>query len=144
MTLTEELRDIFTVDDKYYLAHCISSDCQMGKGIAIKFEEKFRLKNQLLKLNSIERIHPTCIRIDRVFNLITKEKYYGKPTYDTIRYAIKRMVNIAVRNEIKYIAMPKIGCGLDKLNWPKVKSIIEEEFKSTDINILICKVRDRQ
>lgn len=37
-----------------------------------------------------------------------------------------------------YIAMPKIGCGLDKLEWSKVKAIIEEVFAGTDIEILIC------
>ncbi len=34
--------------------------------------------------------------------------------------------------------MPKIGCGLDGLNWDIVRSIIKEVFKDTDIEILIC------
>lgn len=36
------------------------------------------------------------------------------------------------------IAKPKIGCGLDKLEWSKVKAIIEEVFADTDIEILVC------
>ena len=31
MILKEEKRNLFEVDDKYYLAHCISSDCKMGQ-----------------------------------------------------------------------------------------------------------------
>lgn len=34
--------------------------------------------------------------------------------------------------------MPKIGCGLDKLEWDKVEEIIKETFKDCDIDILVC------
>lgn len=36
------------------------------------------------------------------------------------------------------LAMPRIGCGLDKLEWSKVKAIIEEVFADTDVEILVC------
>ena len=44
-----------------------------------------------------------------------------------------------MKNGINKIAMPMIGCGLDKLNWDKVSQIIKETFKDTDIEILVCK-----
>lgn len=31
--------------------------------------------------------------------------------------------------------MPRIGCGLDKLEWNKVKEMIKEIFEDTDIVI---------
>jgi hypothetical protein len=34
--------------------------------------------------------------------------------------------------------MPKIGYGLDRLQWGKTKEIIQEVFKDTDIEILVC------
>lgn len=34
--------------------------------------------------------------------------------------------------------MPRIGCELDKLNWDKVKEIIQEVFVDTDVEILVC------
>lgn len=37
--------------------------------------------------------------------------------------------------DVKYLAMPKIGCGLDRLQWSKVREIIKEEFKDLDIEI---------
>lgn len=37
--------------------------------------------------------------------------------------------------EIKYLGLPKIGCGLDRLQWGKVREIIKEEFKNLDIEI---------
>ena len=39
--------------------------------------------------------------------------------------------------EIKYLGLPKIGCGLDRLQWGKVREIIKEEFKDLDIEIEI-------
>lgn len=45
------------------------------------------------------------------------------------------MVEQCERHEIKYLAMPKIGCGLDRLQWGKVREIIQDKFKDLDIEI---------
>ena len=47
--LLEEIRDLFTVPEDYYLAHCISADFGMGKGIVVEFNKRFNLKNKLVK-----------------------------------------------------------------------------------------------
>ena len=36
------------------------------------------------------------------------------------------------------IAIPKLGCGLDKLEWDKVKKLIENIFSDIDIKIIVC------
>jgi O-acetyl-ADP-ribose deacetylase (regulator of RNase III) len=46
---------------------------------------------------------------------------------------------IATQSGITKIAMPIIGCGLDRLQWDRVSEIIKEVFKNTDIEILVCK-----
>ena len=38
------------------------------------------------------------------------------------------------------LAMPVIGCGLDKLEWSRVSEIIKLVFEKTDIDILVCKL----
>ena len=48
------------------------------------------------------------------------------------------MKEIVIMNNIKFIAMPKIGCGLDRLQWDKVKEIIINTFKDIDLEILVC------
>jgi hypothetical protein len=35
--------------------------------------------------------------------------------------------------------MPMIGCGLDKLNWDKVKKLIEKNFKDKQMLITVYK-----
>jgi len=135
MILKEEKRNLFEVDKKYYLAHCISEDCAMGAGIAVEFQNKFKLRNKLLQCDPE---YPMCIQIGRVYNLITKAKYWNKPTYSSLEGAVLMMRELALDKEIKFIAMPKIGCGLDRLQWGKTREIIQEVFKDTDIEILIC------
>lgn len=135
MILKEEKCNLFEVDEKYYLAHCISEDCEMGAGIAVEFQRRFKLKNKILEQHPM---FPCCIMVDNIFNLVTKKKYYGKPTYDTLRHSLICMREYIVKKNIRNLAMPKIGCGLDKLQWNRVKEILQEEFKDIDIEILVC------
>ena len=39
---------------------------------------------------------------------------------------------------IDRIAMPRIGCGLDRLKWPLVRALIKDVFRDEDIEILVC------
>lgn len=123
--------DEFSENLGYFFVHCISSDCAMGAGIAVEFERRFKLKQALLHYYSEEdRKFPTCLYAYGVFNLITKQKYWHKPTYDSLRKSIREMLEIIVDNDsINKLAMPKIGSGLDKLNWDKVLEIIIEEVE---------------
>lgn len=138
MKYQEIKRDLFTVSNNYYLAHCISSDFAMSGGIAVIFDRKFNLKEQFKTMDEELLVHPTCILIGRVFNLITKSKVYHKPTYHDFTSAIKLMRDICIEKSITKIAMPKIGSGIDGLNWEKNREIINAAFNETDVEILIC------
>ena len=135
MTYKEEIRDLFTVPEEYYLAHCISADFGMGKGIVIEFNKRFDMKRKLQSKypDYINEWHRrkwsfNCILEDKVFNLITKERYFHKPTYDSLYGALNLMKFISVQKSITKIAMPIIGCGLDRLQWDKVSEIIKDVF----------------
>ena len=141
MTYTEEHKDLFTVSDDYYLAHCISSDFAMGAGIAVEFVSRFDMRNKLRKAypskNLEERVGKALL-IGRTFNLITKKYVYHKPYYDDLCSSLMDMKRQMQELSIKKLAMPKIGCGIDGLDWHKVKKIIAEVFGDTDVEILIC------
>lgn len=142
MILKYVKEDLFKVDEKYYLAHCISADYKLGAGIAVEFNKRYDMSSKLKECKS--DLFPSCIYIDGVFNLITKEKYWNKPTYGTLRKSLEiardMMINFYKEDEIKieYLAIPKIGCGLDRLNWIKVEEIIKDVFTDMDIEILVC------
>jgi hypothetical protein len=130
--------NVFDITKEWYLVHCISADCVLGQGIAYDFDWRFNLKNRLLNIPLNNRTHPTCILIDRVFNLITKDLYYNKPTYTSLTTSLIKLKCMLELMDIKHIAMPKIGCGLDRLRWDKVRNIIESIFSDTKIHIIVC------
>ena len=145
MQYKEEVRDLFSVSDDYYLAHCISADFGMGKGIVVEFNKRFDMKNRLqvkdpdyLHRYNQHRIGGDCILEGRVLNLITKERYWMKPTIITMRLALQKMKKICLENNITKVAMPTIGAGLDKMNFNKVKEQIVDIFKDTNIEVLVC------
>ena len=145
MIYREEFKDLFTVDKSYCFAHCISADFALGAGIAREFRKAGTAKE-------LEDHYPKDFWQGRgyvlktfsprtTYNLVTKGKYYGKPTYDTIKEALNGLRAAMVADGQTKVAMPLIGCGLDKLEWNKVKTIIAQTFNDTDIEVLVCKLK---
>ncbi|WP_275372674.1 macro domain-containing protein [Clostridium tertium] len=141
MILNESKGNLFELDNKYALAHCTSEDCEMGKGIAVEFDKKFRgMKNYCKRVVEYDNLSFPCVihysnNYQSVFNLVTKKSYYGKPTYTTITKCISEMAYMCRQFNIRYLGIPKLGCGLDRLQWGRVRDIIQEEFKDIDIEI---------
>lgn len=142
MTFQENKQDLFSVGVNYHLAHCISADFALGAGIALKFNELYDMRKRLKWLYSkdsmVTSLVGCALLVDNVFNLVTKEKCSQKPTYFTLEVALNEMKEHMVSTKATKLAMPKIGCGLDKLNWDIVKLMIQKTFIDTDIDILIC------
>ena len=141
MTIKFENRDLFTVPQGYYLAHCISADFALGAGIAKTFDEVYHMRFKLFRAydNYIYE-GGDALLIDNVFNLVTKPKCYHKPRYEAVREALEEMKFIMEINATTKLAMPKIATGLDRLNWDEVYDIICEVFEDTDVEILICEL----
>lgn len=132
--------DVFNHKDCYY-AHCISRDYALGAGIAVEFDKRYDMRNRLLKLaeEKPETLDEKCIEVENVFNLITKEKYWQKPSYKSLEESLLEMKEKLSKNKnIKKLVMPKIGCGLDRLSWDKVEPMVQEIFKNLDIEIVVC------
>lgn len=141
MTITIEKKDLFTMPQGYYLAHCISADFALGAGIAKVFDNVYNMKFKLYRsYDNYEYNGGDCLPVDNVFNLVTKKKCWHKPTYDSLREALEMM-----REQLEFLgatklAMPWIGCGLDKLQRDNVYDIICEVFEDMDIEIVICEL----
>lgn len=132
--------DVFNHKDCYY-AHCISRDYALGAGIAVEFDKRYDMRNRLLKLaeEKPETLDEKCIEVENVFNLITKEKYWQKPSYKSLEESLLEMKEKLSKNKnIKKLVIPKIGCGVDRLSWDKVEPMVQEIFKDLDIEIVVC------
>lgn len=155
MVYKEIEKDLFSLDSsEYVFAHCISADFAMGAGIAPQFEKHFNTKTKLLNKYNDElmcntylndwrerikdKVYGDCIYVAPVFNLITKEFCYEKPTYRSLFDALLKMRSYCRRMGVKKLAMPKISCGLDGLNWNEVKKMIFNLFNDENIEITVC------
>ena len=92
MTIREEHRDLFTVPTDYILVHCISTDLAMGAGIAKEFARRgvkaqLQRKYQNVEVGDCLVSHATGWDVE--LSLVTKEKYWQKPTYKTMRMALE-------------------------------------------------------
>lgn len=134
--------DLFKSNSNYTLMHCISHDCAMGAGIAKTFDALMPdMKKQLkrtIRENNLTGYYAMLYKGKRdVINLVTKERYWHKPTYSSLKASLINAKQIILRNNIKYIAMPVIGCGLDRLQWSKVSKMVKEIFADTDVEIVV-------
>lgn len=143
MTFTEEKGDLFAEEilANYALCHCISSDFALGAGIAKTFAKmgvkKALSENFPKQWQGRGYCLITVTNGVTVANLVTKERYFHKPTLETLRQALENLRKQALEMKLTRIAMPKIGCGLDKLEWTAVREIIRDVFADTDIEILV-------
>lgn len=146
MKYKEEVRDLFSVPEDYYLAHCISADFALGAGIAVQFNKHFDMKNILKTkypdyLSRWETDDVSDVILEgRVFNLITKKRYWQKPTYESMKNVLLMLKAICKEKGITKVAMPLIGCGIDGLEWERVSIQIKRLLADSDIEILVCRL----
>lgn len=137
ITLTEVKGDLWTA--KGCLAHCVSRDFAMGKGIAVTFRDRLGSVPELIaQRRSVGQVASLVMGPGRVaFYLITKERYFHKPTYETMQAALKDLASQMIALGLKELAIPQIGCGLDRLSWPIVKAMVQTTFAGTGIAVTV-------
>ena len=136
--LREEQGNLFEAPREFSLAHCVSRDFKMGKGIALEFRNRFGRVEELRRQNpEIGGLSYIVVEGRYVFYLVTKERYFQIPTYENLTSSLERMRDCCRENNITRIAIPRIGCGLDKLIWENVRNIILQVFTGTGIAILV-------
>jgi O-acetyl-ADP-ribose deacetylase (regulator of RNase III) len=114
------------------LVHCVSRDLRMGAGIATEFNRRFgRVPELLSQQRAVGQVAFLQVPPQYVYYLITKERYWDKPTYEDLRACLRelrRLVTTVHGEKVRELAMPRIGCGLDRLDWGRVRSMILEEL----------------
>ena len=141
MTITFKNKDLFTMDQGYYLAHCISADFALGAGIAKAFDSVYNMRFKLFRrYPDYEYNGGDAILIDNVFNLVTKRKCWHKPTYNSLLESLEMMREQLEFLDATKLAMPKIASGLDRLDWDQVYDLICAVFEDMDIEIVICEI----
>lgn len=116
------------------IVHCISNDWALGAGIAKQLKSEFKIPK--VDNTKVGQCVPTFfLNGGVILNLITKERYFQKPTYQILEEALISLNNLTEYKD-RTLIMPKIGCGLDKLSWNKVEVLISKILNDRDI--IVC------
>lgn len=112
--------DLFDLSFGKPKVHCVSADFAMGKGIAQKFRTQYGRPSPDEEV-PVGACYPQAFseggNDSFIFHLVTKSKYYHKPTRGSITEALDNLRSLAEARDIKELWMPKIGTGLDRLDW---------------------------
>ena len=123
------------------IGHCISADAQMSKGFAQFLSVRVpRLQRICRRANLLkDQVFPFWDSSSRrnIYNLVTKEKYSDKPDLQTLATTLKNMQAHATMHGVSTIAIPKIGCGLDQMNWLNVVKLLRKIFPYSDIQTVV-------
>lgn len=145
--LSREKGNLFeNIKEGDMLVQCISRDANMGAGIAVQFKKKYKGMQSYIKQTISQEYKTTGIKTKAVFwntgkvticNLITKSKYYQKPSYLSLQASLDQLARYLSTTAQKpnRLIMPQIGCGLDRLSWAKVADMLIKTFP--DIKIVI-------
>lgn len=120
------------------IAHCVSSDLAMSKGIALEFRNRFGRINELQQQRGVVRVLRHEAFYTHIFYLVTKEKYWQKPTYESLHASLLELRRYIVTENIGSLAIPLLGCGLDRLDWSTVRVMIQNVFSEVDVEITVC------
>lgn len=131
--------DIFSVPNSYALAHCIPANLDVSRGIATCFKEKFGGSQQLLKQNKGPGEAAVLENLGRIlYYLIIKERSDQVPSYTDLFKSLCEIRKHMEKNNIKRLAMPRIGCGIDNLQWEIVSKMIKYVFSDHELEIIVC------
>lgn len=135
-------------EDAQALVNTVNCVGVMGRGIALQFKNtfpgNFKAYEKACKNNEVKPgkmfvfetghlTHPHYI-----INFPTKRHWQDKSRIEDIKAGLADLINVIQKNNIHSIAIPPLGCGLGGLNWPTVKSYIEEVLRPiSDVKIFI-------
>ena len=136
--LTEIQGDLFTCGPEFSLVHSVSTDLRMGRGIAVEFKKRF---GGLLELRDQDGCVGDALVLSRqgrfVYYLITKDVCYYTPRYHDLKATLVSCREHAVQHNVCKLAMPRISCCMDRLNWVHVREMICDVFRKSGIQICV-------
>ena len=131
--------DMLSLPVYYHIAFAIPADLSFGSTTARQIDAFYGLRDKLEK--AVEKYEDECedletgwlkagdtICIENIFVMFTTNKKYQRPTLDTIRSCVRDIAEECYENKIRYLAMPRVGCGHGHLDWDVVKEAILDEF----------------
>ena len=110
----------------------------MSLGVARQVREAFGRIQEIKNQNgSVGEVAILDIEQGHLYNMITKDKYYNKPTLGTLGECLNQVKIHMLAKGVERVSMPRIACGLDRLCWEDVEKLIGEIFFKSGIIVVI-------
>ncbi len=129
------------------LVNTVNTVGVMGKGIALQFREAYPENYKAYRQACAEhQLAPGQLLVVReknlqgektIVNFPTKTEWFQPSRYEWIEAGLKALLQAIAEHKIQSIALPPLGCGNGKLEWSKVKPLMERYLSDLDIEVLI-------
>lgn len=109
----------------------------MGKGIALQFKQRFpdnyfiykkACDQNLLKIGDLLITENNSLFFKYIINFPTKEHWRNPSKYEYVEKGLDALIEEIRKRNIKSVALPPLGAGNGKLDWEKVKEILNEKL----------------
>lgn len=152
-----QIKNLNILDTKTdVIAHIVNCWHVMGAGVALalrnKWPEVFEADLDTMKgdENKLGKFSIACIPMieeDRDLFILNNYAQYNYGTekrqlnYEFLYQCLEKNLNFLKNNNLRSISYPYgMGCGLAGGNWEIVYKMIEEIYKNSDIQVIICKI----
>ena len=130
------------------LVNTVNTVGVMGKGIALQFKETFSLNNKVYKDSCKNKeLYPgklltvwdnnSLLGKKLIINFPTKIHWRNPSKYEYIESGLIALADLLIREKIKSIAIPPLGCGNGGLEWNVVKKMIFTHLDKLPTEIFI-------
>ena len=123
------------------IGHCISADARRSKGFADFLSHRIPgLKSTCRRARLfMGQVYPFWDSTGKryIYNFVTKERFYDKPNLSALSKTLEATRIHASTNGRCTVAIPKLGCGLDQMNWQEVVKLLRDIFVSADVQIVV-------
>lgn len=128
--------DILNCPADMCIAQCVSLDGKMGAGLAKTLQKEFNLRDQFL---AAERGVGYAVALRRgprfIVQLVTKLRYFHLPRLEDFEESILNLRQFMIDNDVKALAVPQLGSGLDKLHPSDVLDVLHRVFYDDPVTI---------
>jgi O-acetyl-ADP-ribose deacetylase (regulator of RNase III) len=134
-----ELRGDLLLASSDAVAHCVSADLKMGAGIALQFRRRYGRPPHNAPVGGViwQEVDAS---FGFIFHLVTKERFWQKPTLETLWRCLQQLRAYVVEWELASLSLPLLGCGLDRLQWEEVRQLVWTALRNTGIHVTIYRL----
>lgn len=130
-------------DDADVLVNTVNCVGAMGAGIALQFKKRFPLNYLRYQQNCRNgKVTPSSITEYKedgkvIYNLATKKHWKDGTRLSWIATGCRHLRESIIRDNIKSIAIPALGCNNGGASWPQVRDLLRKNLEGVNCDIRI-------